>query len=127
VKDLDVHTEKTPAAGFGSAALRDFLTSVTGLGADLPGTVTTGCGRQRQMAMTSIIPERITCRDCRRYVAGQLRQEIASAESLLSLPESSDWHLPAGKRKLITREAEDNRALLARYEKLASRPREQEE
>jgi hypothetical protein len=115
VKDLDVHTEKTPVPGFGSAALRDVLTSVTGLGADLPKTVGTGCGRRRPIAMTSMIPERITCLACREYAAGELRQEIASAESLLALPESSDWRLPADKREIIAGQAQEHRTLLARY------------
>lgn len=115
MRDPLIHTEKTPVTGFGSAALRDVLTSATGLGADLPKTVTAGCGRRRLLVMTSMIPERVTCLACREYAAGQLAREIASAESLLALPEASGWHLPDDKREIITSQVAEYRALLACY------------
>ena len=65
MKDPHVHAEKTPMPGFGHAATRDLIVRATGLVPDLPKTVGTGCGVRRPLAMTSTVPEKITCLACR--------------------------------------------------------------
>jgi hypothetical protein len=85
VKDPHVHMEKTIAPGFGNAAMRDLLTAATGLAADLPKTVGTGCGRRRPIAMTSTVPEHVTCLACREWARAERLQWAEMAESLLAL------------------------------------------
>jgi hypothetical protein len=73
MKDPHVHAEKTPMPGFGHVAIRMLITEAIGLVPDLPKTVATGCGRRRPIAMTSTVPENITCLACREYArAGYL-------------------------------------------------------
>jgi hypothetical protein len=50
-------------------AARKMLASTFGLAADLPTTVTTGCGERVPLAMTSPRPERVTCLPCREHAA----------------------------------------------------------
>src|SRR5256885_14503885 len=89
MKDPHIHVEKTPMPGFGHAAIRVLITEATGLVPDLPKTVGTGCGRRRPIAMTSTVPERVTCLACRDWArAGYLTwagiartaAEVAEAE-----------------------------------------------
>lgn len=84
MKDPHVHVEKTIAPGFGNAAMRDLLTAATGLTADLPKTVGTGCGRRRPFAMTSTAPEHVTCLACRDWARAERMQWAEMAESLLA-------------------------------------------
>jgi len=90
MKDPNVHAEKTPMPGFGHAAARGLIVQATGLVPDLPKTVGTGCGMRRPLAMTSTIPEKITCLACRDWAcAGYLTgagiartaAELAEAEA----------------------------------------------
>jgi hypothetical protein len=64
-----VHVEHTAIPGFGHAEIRDLITSVTGLAADLPKTTTTGCGKRRPLAMCSKEPDKVTCLACRHWAA----------------------------------------------------------
>lgn len=84
MKDPHIHVEKTIAPGFGNAAMRDLLTTATGLTADLPKTVGTGCGRRRPIAMTSTLPEHVTCLACRDWARADRLQWAEMAESLLA-------------------------------------------
>lgn len=89
MKDPHIHVEKTPVPGFGHAATRELIVRATGLVPDLPKTVGTGCGRRRPIAMTSTVPERVTCLACRDYgraeyltwaAVAQVAAELAEAE-----------------------------------------------
>src|SRR5438132_5123146 len=73
MRDPHIHVEKTPIPGFGHAAMRVLIIEATGLVPDMPKTVGTGCGRRRPIAMTSTLPENVTCLACRDYArAGYL-------------------------------------------------------
>jgi hypothetical protein len=48
---------------------RKMLASTFGLASDLPTTVTSGCGEQVSIAMTSPRPDRVTCLPCREHAA----------------------------------------------------------
>ena len=52
-----------------ATAARTMLASTFGLVSDLPTTVTSGCGEQVSLAMTSPKPERVTCLACREHAA----------------------------------------------------------
>jgi hypothetical protein len=93
MRDPHVHVEKTLMPGFGHAAMRALITEATGLVPDLPKTVGTGCRRRRPIAMTSTVPERVTCLACRDWAraeyltwAGIARaaSEVAEAEPRLA-------------------------------------------
>jgi hypothetical protein len=71
MRDPHIHVEKTPVPGFGHAAMRALITEATGLVPDLPKTVGTGCGRRRPIAMTSTVPERVTCLACRDWARAE--------------------------------------------------------
>jgi hypothetical protein len=116
MRDPHIHAEKTLLPGFGNAQMRDFIARATGMACDLPKTAGTGCRVRRPIVMTSTVPERVTCLPCREWAAAQLRGEIASAEALLGLPDSSDWSVPAGDRAAIAGQLTADRAMLARYE-----------
>jgi hypothetical protein len=59
------------------AMSRDQVASVFGLAADLPSVVTTGCGARVARAMTSPLPERVTCLPCREHAS---RHHLRCAE-----------------------------------------------
>jgi len=85
MKDPHVHVEKTPLPGFGHVAMRSLITEATGLVPDLPKTVGTWCGVRRPIAMTSTIPETVTCLACRERAAADYRMHADDAEHLLAL------------------------------------------
>jgi hypothetical protein len=66
--DLHVHVEGSLVD---RARIRAALTQALGRSPALPTTVTTGCRQRRPLAMTSVLPDRVTCRDAARRV--QLR------------------------------------------------------
>jgi hypothetical protein len=118
MRDPHVHAEKTPMPGFGHAATRALIVQATGLVPDLPKTVGTGCGRCRPIAMTSTVPEKVTCLACREYAheeylmwAGMARAaaEIAEAEPRAAIAAKTT---PADLRD----EEAAYRALAARFE-----------
>jgi hypothetical protein len=51
--------------------MRTLITEAIGLVPDLPKTVGTGCGRRRPIAMTSTVPETVTCLPCREYARAE--------------------------------------------------------
>ena len=62
--DPHIHVERNLSA---DAAVRDMIASTFGLAGDLAGVVTTGCGLRVARAMTSPLPERVTCLACREH------------------------------------------------------------
>jgi hypothetical protein len=117
VKDPHIHVEKTTAPGFGNAAMRDLLTAATGLTADLPKTVGTGCGRRRPIAMTSTVPEHVTCLACREWARADRLQWAELAEALLA--DMADNPAFAVKVKLtpgqLADQAREHREIAARF------------
>jgi hypothetical protein len=63
-RDPHVHVERTFHA---RGATRNLLASTFGLAADLPVSVTTGCGIVVAYAMTSAEPASVTCLACREH------------------------------------------------------------
>lgn len=84
------------------AASRDMIASAFGLAGDLPSVVTTGCGLRVPRAMTSPLPERVTCLACREHAC---RQHLRLAEMFEQFPplpgvnisstqarQAAEWH-----------------------------------
>lgn len=83
MKDPHVHVERGFAA-LAHAQMRAAFTAVTGLAANAPKTVSTGCRVRRPYAMTSTSPSSVTCLACREYAAGQHEDLAAAAGAVLS-------------------------------------------
>jgi len=118
MKDPHIHAEKTILPGFGNAAMRELITDATGLACDLPKTTGTGCGRRRPFAMTSTIPEHVTCLACREWAAQQYEEAAQSAEALIDLwPPGDDLIWAAAKTSpgKMREQARKDRAMAARY------------
>lgn len=116
MRDPYIHAEKTPLPGFGHVAMRDLLLSATGLAGDMPKTVATGCGKRRPFAMTSMVPERVTCLACREYARAQYTQQAENADMLISIPDSDPiWETAKVTRESLAAEARKDRAMAARY------------
>lgn len=60
----DPHVHVTAPVG-DRTRIRTALTQALGRPPRLPVTVTTGCRERRPLAMTSVVPERVTCLPCR--------------------------------------------------------------
>jgi hypothetical protein len=116
VKDPHVHAEKTPMPGFGHAATRALIVQATGLVPDLPKTVRTGCGVRRPLAMTSTVPEKITCLACRDWARAEYLTWAGIAHAAAELAE-------AGPRAAVgaTTTPDDLRAEERTYRELAAR------
>lgn len=90
MKDPHVHVEKTQVPGVpgvGYAVMRDLIADALGLATDLPKTVPTGCGRRRPAAMTSTVPETVTCLACREHARAERISAAEACESLAADPE----------------------------------------
>jgi hypothetical protein len=118
VKDPYVHAEKTPAPGFGHAAMRSIITEAIGLVPDLPKTVGTGCGRRRPIASTSTRPESITCLPCREWAREQYLMWAGMAHAAAELAESEPRAAIAAKTTPadLLHEEQTYRELAARFE-----------
>ena len=118
MKDPHVHAEKTPVPGFGHAATRALIIQATGLVPDLPKAVGTGCGVRRPLAMTSTIPERITCLACREWARAEYLTWATMAEVAAELAEAEPRAAIAVKAAPEDLRAEERtyRALAARFE-----------
>ena len=88
MKDPHVHAEKTPMPGFGHAATRALIVQATGLVPDLPKTVGTGCGVRRPLAVTSTVPEEITCLACRDWARAEYLTWVGIARAAAELAEA---------------------------------------
>jgi len=118
MKDPHVHAEKTPMPGFGHAATRALIIQATGLVPDLPKTVGTGCGVRRPLAMTSTVPERVTCLACRDYARAEYLTWAAMAQVAAELAEVEPRAAIAAKATPAELRAEERtyRQLAARFE-----------
>lgn len=88
---------------------RDVLASTFGLVASLPAEVPTGCGTRVPLAMTSHLPESVTCLPCREHAADRHRHFAAMIDELGPLPGSA--FAPAD----AARAAAEHRALADRF------------
>ncbi len=118
MKDPHVHAEKTPMPGFGHAATRELIIRATGLVPDLPKTVGTGCGVRRPLAMTSTVPEKITCLACRDWARAEYLTWAAVAQAAAELAEAEPRAAIAAKTTPADLLGEERtyRALAARFE-----------
>lgn len=87
--DPHIHVE---AKLHGDTATRDVVASAFGLVGDLPGVVTTGCGRRAPRAMTSPVPERVTCLACRDHAHRQHLRHAEQVERLGLAPGTGIGH-----------------------------------
>lgn len=122
MRDPHIHAEKTPMPGFGHAAMRDLISGTLGLASDLPKTAGTGCGKRRPIAMTSTVPEHVTCLACREYARGEhlkWADMAAAAAALADDPDLVAYAARAGKtpitREQCEAEAREHLAMAARY------------
>ena len=118
MKDPHIHVEKTPMPGFGHAAMRILITEAIGLIPDLPKTVSTGCGRRRPIAMTSTVPETVTCLACRDYARAEYLTWAVMAEAAAQLAEAEPRAAIAAKATPADLRAEERtyRELAARFD-----------
>jgi hypothetical protein len=117
VKDPHIHVEKTPMPGFGHMVMRSIITEAIGLVPDLPKTVGTGCGRRRPIAMTTTIPERVTCLGCREYARAQYLTWAGIAKAAAEIAKVEPWAAVAAKATPgeLLDEERTYRALAARF------------
>ncbi|RSM59791.1 hypothetical protein DMB66_26430 [Actinoplanes sp. ATCC 53533] len=71
------------------ATARTILASTFGLAADLPPTVTTGCGLRVPHAMTSTHPANVTCLACRDFAHRHHLRLADQLEHLSRMPGSA--------------------------------------
>jgi hypothetical protein len=118
MRDPHIHVEKTPMPGFGHVAMRSLITEAIGLVPDLPKTVGTGCGRRRPIAMTSTVPEKVTCLPCREYARAEYLTWAAMAQVAAELAEAEPRAAVAAKATPADLRAEERiyRALAAGFE-----------
>jgi hypothetical protein len=116
--DPHIHAERTPMPGFGHAATRALIVQATGLVPDLPKTVGTGCGVRRPLAMTSTVPERITCLACRDWARVEYLTWAAMAQVSAELAEAEPSAAVAAQATPGDLRAEERtyRQLAARFE-----------
>jgi hypothetical protein len=116
MKDPHVHVEKTQVPGvpgIGCAAIRDLIADALGAATDLPATVPTGCGRLRPVAMTTTVPEKVTCLACREHARAE---RISAAERYESLASSPELAAQAGVApEGLAAQAREHRELAARF------------
>jgi hypothetical protein len=118
MKDPHIHVEKVPMPGFGHVATRALITQAIGLVPDLPKTVGTGCGRRRPIAMTSTVPENVTCLACRDYAREEYLTWAAIAHAAAQAAEEEPRAAAAAKVTPADLRAEERtyRSLAARFE-----------
>lgn len=98
-RDPHIHVERTFHA---RAATRNRLASTFGLAADLPTSVTTGCGTVVAYAMTSAKPKSVTCLACREHAHREHLRLADQVDRLGRMPgtnldsdqvtQAVDWH-----------------------------------
>ncbi len=117
MKDPHIHVEKMPVPGLGNAAMRDLIAGTLGIAPDLPKTIGTGCGRRRPIAMTSTVPEHVTCLACREHARNERIQWAEMAESLLGiLADDPAFAATAGvTSEALAAQAREHRELADRF------------
>jgi hypothetical protein len=98
-RDPHIHVELTFHA---RGATRNLLASTFGLAADLPTSVTTGCGIVVVYAMTSAEPASVTCLACREHAHREHLRLADQMDRLGRMPgtildsdqvaQTVDWH-----------------------------------
>jgi hypothetical protein len=81
--DPHIHVDSNLGA---DAMSRDIIASTFGLVSDLPGVVTTGCELRVPRAMTSPLPERVTCLACREHASRQHLRLAEQVEHFAGMP-----------------------------------------
>jgi hypothetical protein len=109
-RDPHIHVELTFHA---RAATRNLLASTFGLAADLPTSVTTGCGIVVAYAMTSAKPESVTCLACREHAH---REHLRLADQMERLGRMPGMNLDSDS---VTRAVDGHRAVARQF---AGRP-----
>ena len=85
MRDSLIHVEKQQMLTH--AEMRALIVEATGLAVDAPKTVAaTGCGKRRRYAMTSTVPERVTCLACREHAQHEHTELAEMIEAALRLP-----------------------------------------
>ncbi|MEV4352595.1 hypothetical protein AB0J83_49725 [Actinoplanes sp. NPDC049596] len=82
---MDVHVDRK---NHSDVVVRDMMAATFGLAADLPGTVTTGCGLEVPLVTTSIEPSKVTCRPCRVFAHRHHLELAEQIERLGAMPGS---------------------------------------
>jgi hypothetical protein len=108
VNDPHIHVEVNL---FRDTANRKMLASTFGLVADLPTQVTTGCGEQVSLAMTSPHPRSVTCLPCREHAARWHTRAAEEAEEMCRLCGMA-FVIPTGN---LTEAAARHRALAEQF------------
>jgi hypothetical protein len=118
MRDPHIHAEKTPMPGFGHAAIRAIITEAIGMAPSLPKTVGTGCGARRPLAMTSTVPEKVTCLACRDWAREEYLTWAGMAHAAAELAEAEPRSAIAAKATPDDLRAEERtyRQLAARFE-----------
>jgi hypothetical protein len=81
--------------------IRAALTRALGRAPTLPATVTTACRQRRPLAMTSVLPERVTCLACRESAREAHLRAARALEALTSLPTTSAEHVEETRRRAL--------------------------
>jgi len=81
--------------------IRAALTRALGRAPTLPATVTTGCRQRRPIAMTSVLPERVTCLACRESARGAHLRAARALEDLTTLPTTSAELIQETRRRAL--------------------------
>ncbi|SNY70047.1 hypothetical protein [Paractinoplanes atraurantiacus] len=73
---MEIHVDRK---NHSDVVARDMMAATFGLVADVPATVTTGCGVEVPLVSTSAEPSHVTCGPCREFAH---RQHLALAEQI---------------------------------------------
>jgi hypothetical protein len=112
MRDPQIHVQNG-YGGMSLAEVRGIIVEVTGRTPDTPKTVGTGCGRRRPYAMTSTVPEHVTCLACRERAWGEqvklaetadLAAELVTTDSSLSRTSPAEFaDIASGHRTMAAR------------------------
>ena len=83
------------------ARIRAALTRALGRAPTLPATVTTACRQRRPLAMTSVLPERVTCLACRESAREAHLRAARALDDLTTLPTASFEHIQETRRRAL--------------------------
>ncbi len=109
MRDPLIHVEKQQMLTH--AEMRALIVEATGLAVDAPKTVATGCGKRRRYAMTSTVPERVTCLACREHAQHEHTELAEMIEAALRLP----GMVPDAERECYAGAARQRRGLAKRF------------
>ncbi|GAA0470667.1 hypothetical protein Ade02nite_33860 [Paractinoplanes deccanensis] len=82
---MDIHVDRK---NHSDVVVRDMMAATFGLAADVPATVTTGCGLEVPLVSTSTEPDRVTCAPCRGFAHRQHLELAEQIERLGAVPGS---------------------------------------